>query len=137
MAAKIRSVRPFRPVGNLHTGGPCPTFEFEEGASQTFAVGDPLIFSGGRVVVIASSYTHRARGYRAAVSEYRFLSTWSLDAPIDAVFSAIDDCGSWPEWWQGMRRAELLEDAGQGGAGQGTFSAAADAPQTRSSRPSA
>jgi Polyketide cyclase / dehydrase and lipid transport len=51
------------------------------------------------------------------VSEYRFLSTWCIDAPIDAVFSAIDDCGDWPKWWRGMRRAELLEDAGQGGQG--------------------
>jgi polyketide cyclase/dehydrase/lipid transport protein len=43
------------------------------------------------------------------MAEYRFLTTWCLDAPIDRVFEAIDDAARWPEWWKGVTRAELLE----------------------------
>jgi hypothetical protein len=41
--------------------------------------------------------------------EYRFLTTWCLDAPIGRVFEAIDDAGTWPAWWKGVTRADLVE----------------------------
>ena len=39
----------------------------------------------------------------AAMAEYRFLTTWLLDAPRDAVWDAIYDSGGWPSWWQRRR----------------------------------
>jgi uncharacterized protein YndB with AHSA1/START domain len=50
--------------------------------------------------------------------EYAFVTTWCLDAPIDRVFEAIDDAARWPEWWKGVRAAELLEDGDETGVGR-------------------
>ncbi len=52
------------------------------------------------------------------MTEYRFLTTWVIDAPIDTVYAAIDDAASWPQWWPAVRRAELLEEGGPGGVGR-------------------
>jgi uncharacterized protein YndB with AHSA1/START domain len=51
------------------------------------------------------------------VSQYEFVTTWCLDAPIDRVFSAIEDSARWPEWWRGVRSADLLEDGDDNGVG--------------------
>jgi uncharacterized protein YndB with AHSA1/START domain len=40
------------------------------------------------------------------VAEYRFLTTWLLDAPREAVWDVIEDTVSWPEWWRGVARVE-------------------------------
>ena len=52
------------------------------------------------------------------MSEYEFVTTWCLDAPIDRVFDAIDDAARWPEWWKGVKAAELLEDGDEDGVGR-------------------
>jgi len=52
------------------------------------------------------------------MSDYRFLTTWCLDAPIDRVFAAIDDAARWPQWWKGVTRAELLEPGAEDGVGR-------------------
>jgi uncharacterized protein YndB with AHSA1/START domain len=52
------------------------------------------------------------------MGQYEFLTTWCLDAPIDRVFSAIEDSARWPEWWQGVRSAELLEEGDENGVGR-------------------
>lgn len=52
------------------------------------------------------------------MNDYRFVTTWCLEAPIDRVFNAIDDSARWPEWWQGVQRAELLEEGAEGGVGR-------------------
>ncbi len=52
------------------------------------------------------------------MGQYEFVTTWCLDAPIDRVFSAIEDSARWPEWWQGVRSAELLEDGDESGVGR-------------------
>jgi hypothetical protein len=52
------------------------------------------------------------------VAEYHFVTTWCLDAPIDRVYAAIDDAVRWPEWWKGVRRAELLESGDEDGVGR-------------------
>ena len=50
--------------------------------------------------------------------EYRFVTTWCLDAPIERVFDAIDDAARWPQWWKGVTRAELLEPGAHDGVGR-------------------
>ena len=52
------------------------------------------------------------------MAEYRFLTTWCLDAPIQSVFEAIDDAASWPQWWKGVRRADLIEPGDEHGLGR-------------------
>lgn len=50
--------------------------------------------------------------------EYRFVTAWCIDAPIERVFTAIEDCARWPEWWKGVREAELLEEGDEDGVGR-------------------
>jgi hypothetical protein len=44
------------------------------------------------------------------VADYRFLTTWVLDAPLDPVWETIHDVACWPEWWRGV---ESVEELGQ------------------------
>jgi hypothetical protein len=52
------------------------------------------------------------------MSDYAFVTTWCLDAPIERVSAAIDDVARWPQWWTGVTRAELLEPGGEDGVGR-------------------
>ena len=35
--------------------------------------------------------------------QYRFVTVWRLQAPIDRVFAEIDDAEAWPTWWPNVR----------------------------------
>ena len=50
--------------------------------------------------------------------EYRFLTTWLLEAERERVWDAIYDSERWPEWWQGVDEAEKLEEGDESGVGQ-------------------
>jgi uncharacterized protein YndB with AHSA1/START domain len=39
------------------------------------------------------------------MAAYRFLTTWLLEAPREAVWDTISDAERWPEWWA-RRRAD-------------------------------
>jgi hypothetical protein len=52
------------------------------------------------------------------VRDYRFLTTWCLEAPVERVFDAIDDAAAWPSWWKGVQRTELLEEGDEDGIGR-------------------
>ena len=56
--------------------------------------------------------------YGRVVADYRFVTTWCLDAPIERVFEAIDDAAAWPQWWRGVKRTELLEQGDEDGVGR-------------------
>jgi uncharacterized protein YndB with AHSA1/START domain len=43
------------------------------------------------------------------VAKYQFLTTWCVDAPIEAVFEVLDDSEAYPRWWQGVQSVEVLE----------------------------
>jgi len=51
--------------------------------------------------------------------QYRFVTVWRLEAPIDQVFAEIDDAEAWPTWWPNVRAVELLEAAGVDKIGAG------------------
>ena len=51
------------------------------------------------------------------VAEYTFLTTWCLDAPIEAVWDAIYESERWPEWWKGVERVVELEPGDDDGVG--------------------
>jgi uncharacterized protein YndB with AHSA1/START domain len=42
------------------------------------------------------------RTIRAIAKEYVFIDEWDVDAPIEAVFQAVSDARSYPEWWSGV-----------------------------------
>jgi uncharacterized protein YndB with AHSA1/START domain len=52
------------------------------------------------------------------MAEYRFLTTWLLEADRERVWDAIYDSERWPEWWKGVLEAEKLEDGDANGIGQ-------------------
>ena len=52
------------------------------------------------------------------MAEYRFLTTWLLEADRERVWDAIYDSDSWPGWWRGVEEAERLEDGDENGIGQ-------------------
>jgi uncharacterized protein YndB with AHSA1/START domain len=52
------------------------------------------------------------------MANYRFVTTWCLDAPIERVFEAIDDAARWPQWWKGVTRADLLDPGDEDGVGR-------------------
>jgi hypothetical protein len=43
------------------------------------------------------------------VVEYRFLTTWLIDAPRERAWAELNDAVRWPEWWRGVVRVEELE----------------------------
>jgi uncharacterized protein YndB with AHSA1/START domain len=52
-----------------------------------------------------------------ALADYRFVTTWKLRAPIDAVWRAIWESMEWPHWWRGVVRVEELRPGGPDGVG--------------------
>ena len=48
---------------------------------------------------------------------YRFVTTWKLRAPIDAVWEALADAERWPEWWDGVVSVTPLKTGDADGVG--------------------
>jgi hypothetical protein len=36
------------------------------------------------------------------VAEYRLLTIWRIEAPLEAVYAAIHNSPHWPVWWPGV-----------------------------------
>jgi len=51
------------------------------------------------------------------MSDYEFLTTWRIDAPLDRVWAAIEDADAWPEWWKGVVRVVKLKPGDKNGVG--------------------
>ena len=51
------------------------------------------------------------------MAAYRFLTTWLLECPREAVFDAIHDQERWPEWWRGVEAADEVRPGGDDGVG--------------------
>jgi hypothetical protein len=52
------------------------------------------------------------------VAEYRFLTTWLLEAERERVWEAIYDSERWPQWWRGVKRVVELEPGDETGVGR-------------------
>jgi uncharacterized protein YndB with AHSA1/START domain len=52
------------------------------------------------------------------MKRYEFLSTWVLEAPRRAVWSAIEDASAWPEWWRGVVASEEIDHGSDAGVGR-------------------
>ena len=55
------------------------------------------------------------------MAQYRFLTTWVVEAPRERVFEALHDVERWPSWWRGVERATELEPGREGADGEGSF----------------
>jgi hypothetical protein len=51
------------------------------------------------------------------MADYRFLTTWMIDAPAPAVWDAIYHPEAWPGWWKGVESVEKLHDGDGDGVG--------------------
>jgi hypothetical protein len=52
------------------------------------------------------------------LAEYRFLTTWLLEADLEPIWEAIYESERWPEWWRGVLEAEKLKEGDADGVGQ-------------------
>jgi uncharacterized protein YndB with AHSA1/START domain len=52
------------------------------------------------------------------MADYRFLTTWLIDADRKRVWDAIYESERWPEWWRGVTETERLADGDEDGIGQ-------------------
>jgi hypothetical protein len=52
------------------------------------------------------------------LADYDFLTTWCVDAPIQAVFDVLHDEPAYPQWWKGVQSVEVLEPGNGDGVGQ-------------------
>ena len=85
-------------------------------AAKPYPVVWPAASQAGDDVPPASC-TQRTRHRLADVAEYRFLTTWLLDAPREAAWDVIEDTASWPEWWRGVVRVEERDPGGENHVG--------------------
>ncbi|HEX4964735.1 MAG TPA: SRPBCC family protein [Thermoanaerobaculia bacterium] len=51
------------------------------------------------------------------MSKYAFVTRWSVQAPIEAVWKLLSEPEEWPHWWPGVEKVELLEPGSESGAG--------------------
>lgn len=51
------------------------------------------------------------------MAEYRFLTTWLLDAPRESVWETIHDQKGWPSWWRGVEEVVELDPGDEEGLG--------------------
>ena len=51
------------------------------------------------------------------MARYSFLSTWAVEAPVDAVWDAVYETERWPEWWQGVKVVDRLIGGDEEGVG--------------------
>jgi uncharacterized protein YndB with AHSA1/START domain len=55
------------------------------------------------------------------MAAYEFLTTWCLrDAPAERAFEVLRDSASYPQWWAGVERAEVLQRGDADGIGEVT-----------------
>ena len=52
------------------------------------------------------------------MAEYRFLTTWLIEAERERVWDAIYDSERWPEWWHGVEEASRIAGGDERGIGQ-------------------
>ena len=51
------------------------------------------------------------------MSDYEFVTVWTIDAPIERVWDVIEDADAWPEWWRGVLSVKELEKGDEDGVG--------------------
>ena len=50
-------------------------------------------------------------------SEYRFITIWRIEAPLQPAWDAIHDPAAWPDWWHCVERVIEVEAGADDGVG--------------------
>ena len=51
------------------------------------------------------------------MAKYEFVTIWQVKAPLASVWDLIYNSDSWPSWWKGVERVELVEKGNKEGVG--------------------
>jgi hypothetical protein len=51
------------------------------------------------------------------MAEYRLITLWRIEAPVERVYDAIYQPASWPDWWHAVKRVVELEPGNELGVG--------------------
>jgi len=51
---------------------------------------------------------HECSSLGDTMTEYRLLTIWRIEAPLEKVYAAIHDSPRWPDWWPGVKKVELV-----------------------------
>jgi len=51
------------------------------------------------------------------MSDYEFVTVWNIDAPVERVWTVIEDADAWPEWWKGVLSVKEIEKGDENGVG--------------------
>lgn len=52
-----------------------------------------------------------------SMAEYRFVTFWQIEAPLQVVFDTVFDSLQWPAWWHGAECVEQLVEGDANGIG--------------------
>ena len=42
------------------------------------------------------------------MAEYRLLTIWRIQAPLEEVYAAVHNSLRWPDWWPGVQKVEQV-----------------------------
>ena len=92
-----------------------------------FVTRDRLVRTGGFLWCIWRGGTRRSAmldGDEERRVQYRFVTEWLVEAPIESVFYVLQHSETWPQWWRGVTKVEQIapgDDAGIGNVRRYTF----------------
>lgn len=52
------------------------------------------------------------------MADYRFVTTWEFDAPIERVWNEVGDPTNWVNFWVGLERVNVVERGANDGSGE-------------------
>lgn len=56
------------------------------------------------------------------MKQYQFETHWTVEAPIEVVWTIIKDAEHWPQWWKALKSVEIVEKGDSSGMGERTRS---------------
>jgi uncharacterized protein YndB with AHSA1/START domain len=77
-----------------------------------------LIDSVVRQAALVFARTVASEPEGVLMADYRFLTTWCIDAPLEAVFDVLNDSQGYPRWWKGVVSVEVLQEGDEIGVGE-------------------
>ena len=48
------------------------------------------------------------------MAEYKFITHWKLNAPMEEIWDVIYDVSKWHEWWKGVLEVKVISDSKDG-----------------------
>ena len=48
------------------------------------------------------------------MADYKFITHWKLNAPLEDIWNIIHDISKWHEWWKGVLEVKVIDDSKHG-----------------------